>query len=62
MGLLRRSVLGADAEVGCAEPLAGIEAGTIVLGQPGVAVFEADEGGGVRFVPAQRSYRPPDWE
>jgi hypothetical protein len=41
---------------------AGIEAGTIVLEQPGVAVFEADEGGGARFVPAPRSYRPPDCE
>jgi hypothetical protein len=39
---------------------AGIEAGTIVLEQPGVAVFEADEGGGARFVPAPRSYRPPN--
>jgi len=41
---------------------AGIEAGTIVLEQPGVAIFEADEGGGARFVPAPRSYRPPDCE
>jgi hypothetical protein len=41
---------------------AGIEAGTIVLEQPGVALFEADEGGGARFVPAPRSYRPPDCE
>ena len=41
---------------------AGIEAGTIVLKQPSVAIFEADEGGGARFVPAPRSYRPPDCE
>jgi hypothetical protein len=38
---------------------ASIEAGTMLLEQPSVAVFEADEGGGARFVPAPRSYRPP---
>ena len=38
---------------------ANIEAGIIVLEQPGAAVFEADDGGGARFVPAPRSYRPP---
>jgi hypothetical protein len=38
---------------------AGIEAGTMLLERPGVALFEADEGGGARFVPAPRSYRPP---
>jgi hypothetical protein len=37
---------------------ANIEAGTMLLQRPGVAVFEADEGGGARFVPAPRSYRP----
>lgn len=38
---------------------AGIEAGTMVLERSGIAVFEADEGGGARFVPAPTSYRPP---
>jgi hypothetical protein len=38
---------------------ANIEAGTMVLERPGVARFEADKGGGARFVPAPRSYRPP---
>ena len=38
---------------------ANIEAGTMVLERPGVALFEADKGGGARFVPAPRSYRPP---
>ena len=38
---------------------ASIEAGTMTLEQPDVAVFEADEGGGACFVPAPRSYRPP---
>jgi hypothetical protein len=38
---------------------ANIEAGTMLMEQPGVALFEADEGGGARFVPARRSYRPP---
>ena len=35
-----------------------IEGGTIVLVEPGLAVFEADEGGGARFVPAPASFRP----
>jgi hypothetical protein len=38
---------------------ASIEAGTMLLEQPSVAVFEADEGGSARFVPAPLSYRPP---
>lgn len=38
---------------------AAITAGTMVLEQPDVAVFEADEGGGARFVPASGSYKPP---
>ncbi len=37
---------------------AAIEGGTIVLAEPGLAVFEADEGGGARFVPAPESFRP----
>jgi hypothetical protein len=37
---------------------AAIEAGTIVLESPDVAVFEADEGGGARFAPAPPSFRP----
>jgi hypothetical protein len=41
---------------------ASIEAGTMVLERPGLAVFEADEGGGARFVPASASYRPPGCE
>jgi hypothetical protein len=36
-----------------------IEAGTMVLERPGVAVFEANDGGGARFVPAPEAYRPP---
>ena len=38
---------------------AAITAGTMVLERPGIAVFEADEGGGARFVPASASYKPP---
>jgi hypothetical protein len=38
---------------------ANITAGTMVLERSGIAVFEADEGGGARFVPAPTSYRPP---
>jgi hypothetical protein len=38
---------------------ANIEAGTMLLDQPSVAIFEANEGGVARFVPAPRSYRPP---
>jgi hypothetical protein len=38
---------------------AAITGGTLVLEQPDVAVFEADEGGGARFVPASASYKPP---
>jgi hypothetical protein len=38
---------------------ANIEAGTMLLDQPSVAVFEANAGGVARFVPAPRSYRPP---
>lgn len=41
---------------------ANIEAGTMVLERAGVAVFEANEGGGARFVPARPSYRPPNCE
>jgi hypothetical protein len=41
---------------------AGIEAGTMILERRGVAVFEATKGGTARFVPAPRSYRPPDCE
>jgi hypothetical protein len=37
---------------------ANIEAGMMVLERPGVAVFEADDGGGARFVPASTSFRP----
>jgi hypothetical protein len=37
---------------------ASIEPGTMRLEQPDVASFEADEGGGARFVPAPLSYRP----
>ena len=36
-----------------------IEAGTMLLDQPSVAVFEANEGGVAHFVPAPPSYRPP---
>ena len=35
------------------------EGGTMVLTRPGVAVFVADVGGEVRFVPARPAYRPP---
>jgi hypothetical protein len=35
------------------------EAGTMVLTRPGVAVFVADAGGEVRFVPARPAYLPP---
>jgi hypothetical protein len=38
---------------------AAITAGTMVLEQPDVAVFEADERGGARVVPASASYKPP---
>jgi hypothetical protein len=38
---------------------ANIQAGTMVLRRPRVAVFEATEGGGARFVPAGGSYHPP---
>jgi hypothetical protein len=38
---------------------ANIEAGTMLLERPDVAAFEANKGGGARFVPAPRSYRPP---
>jgi hypothetical protein len=38
---------------------ANIEEGMMLLEQPGIAVFEADEGGSARFVPAPSSYRPP---
>jgi hypothetical protein len=38
---------------------AAITAGTMVLERPGIAVFEADEEGGARFVPAPTSYKPP---
>ena len=41
---------------------ASIEAGTMVLERAGVAIFEANEGGGARFVPARASYRPPACE
>ena len=41
---------------------ASIEAGTMVLERPGVAVFAADEGGGARFEPAPSSFRPPPCE
>jgi hypothetical protein len=37
---------------------ANIEAGTMVLERSSVAIFDADEGGGARFVPARGSYRP----
>ena len=37
---------------------AAIEGGTIVRAEPGLAVFEADDGGGARFVPAPRAFRP----
>ncbi len=40
----------------------GVEPGTMVLGGDGLAAFEASKGGRVRFVPAPRSYRPPDCE
>ncbi len=33
--------------------------GRMVIVRSGVALFEADDGGSVRFVPARRSYRPP---
>jgi hypothetical protein len=35
------------------------EAGTMVLTRPGIAVFGADAGGEVRFMPARPAYRPP---
>jgi hypothetical protein len=38
---------------------ASIEGGAMTLEQVDVAVYEADGGGGARFVPAPRSYRPP---
>lgn len=38
---------------------ANIEAGTMVLVRPRVALFEADDGGSARFAPAPSSYRPP---
>jgi hypothetical protein len=38
---------------------ANFESGTIVLERPGVAVFEANDGGDARFVPAPRSFRLP---
>ena len=38
---------------------AAITAGTMVMERSGIAVFEADEGGGARFAPAPNSYRPP---
>jgi hypothetical protein len=38
----------------------GVEAGTMILGGDGLAVFEATKGGTARFVPAAASYRPPD--
>jgi hypothetical protein len=41
---------------------AAIEAGTMVLERPDLALFEADEGGGARFAPASASYRPPGCE
>jgi len=41
---------------------ASIQAGTMVLERPNIAVFEADEGGVARFVPASASYRPPNCE
>lgn len=37
---------------------AAIEAGTVVLAEPDLAVFEADQGGGARFVPGPRAFRP----
>jgi hypothetical protein len=37
---------------------AAIEPGAIVLADPDLAVFEAEEGGGARFVPAPASFRP----
>ncbi len=46
-------------EVDTPSDWANIEAGTMVLQRPGVAVFEADKGGGARFVPAPRSFQPP---
>lgn len=33
--------------------------GRMILERPGAAVFEANAGGDVRFVPAPRAYRPP---
>jgi hypothetical protein len=33
--------------------------GRIMIVRPGVAVFEADGGGSVRFAPAPQSFRPP---
>jgi hypothetical protein len=41
---------------------AAIEAGTLVLERPDLAVFAADEGVGARFAPASASYRPPSCE
>lgn len=41
---------------------ANFEAGTMVLERGDVAVFKADEGGGARFIPAPRAYRPPTCE
>jgi hypothetical protein len=40
----------------------GIEAGTMVLKRPGVALFEASKGGTVRFATAAASYHPRDCE
>jgi hypothetical protein len=37
---------------------ANIEPGTMVLERRGEAIFEADKGGGARFVPAASSFRP----
>jgi hypothetical protein len=37
---------------------AAIEGGTMTLEEQEVAIFSADEGGGARFAPAAKSYRP----
>jgi hypothetical protein len=37
---------------------ASITAGAMVLERTGVAAFRADDGGGARFTPAKRAFRP----
>ena len=59
MGLLQRSLLGSQTDYRRAESLDGYYRRMMVLEQPDVAVFKADEGGSARFVTASASYKPP---